>query len=287
MCQVLFSKTANPPREAIIDANLMNKDGFGYAWVDRDTVRFDKGFDASELTDALIEKYLALPFPKAIHFRLATHGGVIPELTHPFPIKRGVPHDLVGTARAVLFHNGVWHDYDDRLREGIIAGTINPNVLVGGMSDSRAMAVLAQRFGEDFLDLLSFGSNKVLVLRHDTWYTYGTWTEKEGWSASNSRIFRPDEKRNDKGRYESKGQALDRSGLPVQGVLYRGGRRDDSERETVETGGVVMENGHRLNDDDGLPVMDRFRGSTDRYLNHDYEQVKRAQEEWARKGIRS
>lgn len=312
MCQILFSKTANPPREAIFDANEMNKDGFGFAWTEGNVVKWDKGHEAKDLSKALMDRYLALPFPKAIHFRLATHGGVIPELTHPFPIKRGVPHDLTGSAKAVLFHNGIWHDYDDRLREGILAGTINPNVLQGGMSDSRAMAVLAQRFGEDFMDLLSLGSNKVLVLRHDTWYTYGNWTEKEGWSASNSKIFRsvaptgsrtPTEKQ--RAKWARKGLVLDSNGFPVRGGRDRGRGRGEgfgttvapSEGRSVEVGSVdeelpTLDDSKAFGaDDDEQSMIERmqgskFKGSTDAYLSHDYGQVQEALAAWAKKGER-
>jgi len=48
--------------------------------------------------------------------------------------------------------------------------------------------VLCQRFGEDILDLLDIGSQKVLVLRHDTWYRYGDWTKRDGWWASSSKV---------------------------------------------------------------------------------------------------
>lgn len=175
------------------------------------------------MDDEFIEQYFALPFPKAIHFRLATHGGKIPQLTHPFPIKRGNPHDLKGKAKAVLFHNGIWHAYDDRLREAVLGGTLNPNILSGGMSDSRAMAVLAQRFGEDILDILNLGQNKVLVLREDTFYRYGSWTEKEGWSASNSKIFRFVSSVSTGVGTAAKGVPLSASGLPLKGYEVEGG----------------------------------------------------------------
>ncbi len=301
MCQILFSKEANPPREAIFDANTMNKDGFGFAWVEGGNVRWDKGYESGELNAALMDRYLALPFPKAIHFRLATHGGVIPELTHPFPIKRGVPHDLAGTAKAVLFHNGIWHDYDDRLREGILAGVLNPNILQGGMSDSRAMAVLAQRFGEDFLDLLSLGSNKVLVLRSDTWYTYGQWSEKDGWSASNSKIFqrveqqqgsRADRKRE---KWERRGRVLDSNGFPIRGGGDGGRGRSEgrgsyvapSEGRCVEVGSSALTDAKAFGaEDDEQSVLEKFKGTTDSYLSRDYGQVQMAIADWAKKGER-
>jgi hypothetical protein len=170
-------------------------------------VQWNKGYEDSELTTEIIDHYMALPFPKAIHFRLATHGGTTRELTHPFPIKRGVPHSLKGEANAVLFHNGVWASYDDRLREAIFGGTLNPSVLDGQMSDSRAMAILAQRFGLNVFDIMSMGSNKILILG-ERYVTYGSWVEKEGWSASSSKIFCEPTK-------PSSGVALGKSGLPV------------------------------------------------------------------------
>lgn len=286
MCQIFFSKEANPPKQALIDANSMNDDGFGYAWRDGGTVRYVKGFEKQQLTDEVIKTYLDLPFPKAIHFRLATHGGTTPQLTHPFPIKRGNPHDLSGTSKSVLFHNGVWHSYDDRLRDAILAGTLNPNVLRGGMSDSRAMAVLAQRFGEDFLELLSLGSQKVLVLSGSSWSLFGNWTEKEGWSASNSRIFRTEKVVTGKG-YVHHGAGLDRSGLVTggqgsgtQGSLLSGGAADEREwgrRGTPPERGVDQkEGGGHLGVSSSTVVKPEGV-----YLSATYEEIKALEGEWA------
>jgi hypothetical protein len=294
MCQVLFSESANPPRQALVDGNAMNKDGFGFAWSKDKQVSWSKGFNSKELTEEMIDHYMALPFPKAIHFRLATHGGTTQALTHPFPIKRGNPHDLQGNAKSVLFHNGIWHAYDDRLREAILAGTLNPNVLEGGMSDSRAMAVLAQRFGVNILDVLNLGSNKVLILTGESYIQYGSWTEKEGWSASSSRIFRVTEC--GRGKVE-KGVVLGPSGLPLtaaelselgrKGHLnrhgnlrskFRGGSLGGSERDMGPTSGEVDD----ARDSYRSRLTERpTQGSL--YLSASMEQIKDMQEAW---GIR-
>lgn len=237
ICQILFSHKSNPPKDVLKYANESNKHGFGYAWADGDQIRWNKGYTAEELTDALIEEYLALPFPKAIHFRWATHGGVTPELTHPFPIKRGNSLALDGDAKHVLFHNGVWGDWDDRMREAIFSGAINPNVLTQQMSDSRALAILCQRFGPDILDVLGISGQKVLVLMPQTWYKYGSWTEKDGWSASNSKIEKPEEKHDHKPRWAKKN--VDDKGLPltyhtIVATDRRSGTYLSSDREEVE-----------------------------------------------------
>ncbi len=255
MCQILFSHKENPPVEVINFANDGNRDGFGYAYSVDGKVVFEKGFTEKQLTTEFVDMYFALPFPKAIHFRLATHGGVTGELTHPFPLKRGVPLVLKGNADSVLFHNGVWNDWDDRLRDGILAGTLNPNILKSQMSDSRAMAILAQRFGTEILDVLSLGTNKVLILQGDTWIKYGNWTDRKGWCASSSRVEPPRPKVVTEGENEGmvgqdgrwyssgKGQkqrwkyrVCDGNGKPLQKSMYLDATRDEIEEAQANWG---------------------------------------------------
>lgn len=197
MCQILFCTEDNPPIEVLEAANRNNPHGFGYGWAENEQVHWVKGFTEQQFDDGVLD-FLSKPFPKAIHFRLATHGGISNELTHPFPIKRGNPLTLEGSAKAVLFHNGVWNAWDDRLREAIFGGTLSSAILREPMSDSRAMAILAQRFGPDILDVCGLGSNKVLVLMPETYYKYGSWYEKKGWSHSNSKV---DDKKDERKGY--------------------------------------------------------------------------------------
>lgn len=237
MCQILFCKKENPPEDVLKWANEKNSHGFGFAWSERDAVKYRKGFDAAQL-DEVIQEFMDKPFPKAIHFRWATHGGISGELSHPFPIKRGNPLTLEGDAKSVLFHNGVWGSWDDRLREAIFAGAINPNVLRQPMSDSRAMAILCQRFGPDILDVLEVGSQKVLVLMHDTWYKYGSWTDRQGWEASNSNVERKVEASSDKRKERWMGKNVDAKGallfVPQTPPVNVNRRYLDAEREEVE-----------------------------------------------------
>lgn len=80
-----------------------NSHGAGFAYYEAGQWQFVKGFMAlEELLKALQEKGLLggkdhPPF--AIHFRIATHGGITPELTHPFEVG-------IREGKAVLFHNG-------------------------------------------------------------------------------------------------------------------------------------------------------------------------------------
>ncbi|MEM1967749.1 MAG: hypothetical protein QXO86_07775 [Nitrososphaerota archaeon] len=80
-----------------------NSHGSGFAYYEAGQWQFVKGFMAlEELLKALKEKGLLGEKdhpPFAIHFRVATHGGITPELTHPFEVG-------IKEGRAVLFHNG-------------------------------------------------------------------------------------------------------------------------------------------------------------------------------------
>jgi hypothetical protein len=164
-----------PSNHLLNEANKCNPHGIGFAWVENGRVKYDKGWQDSQI-DHVIKVFSEKPYPKAIHFRLATHGGRSMEMTHPFPITKLSAPSLAGTTSSVIFHNGVWTDYNGLLIKGIVGGTIPKKVMSTPMSDSRAMAVLAGNFGEDFLDLLDFTGEKVLLMKGDgQYYSYGHW----------------------------------------------------------------------------------------------------------------
>ncbi len=104
MCVISFIKTGVAFTED--HARKMweaNSHGAGFAYYEAGRWQFVKGFMSfDELIKALKERGLLgvenhPPF--AIHFRIATHGGVTPELTHPFEVG-------IKEGQALLFHNG-------------------------------------------------------------------------------------------------------------------------------------------------------------------------------------
>lgn len=178
MCQIFWCPREAPSRELLLEANKCNPHGIGFAWVEGGRVSWDKGYEEKRVNEA-IDSFLEKPFPKAIHFRLATHGGRGMEMTHPFTITRLSRPELRGRTSAVLFHNGVWTHYDDMILQGVLAGTIPKQALQYPVSDSRGMALLCGNFGENVLDLMDMKGEKVLILRGDgsslrwgTWHSY-------------------------------------------------------------------------------------------------------------------
>ncbi len=208
MCQIIYARTAIPPDETLQEFFEQNHDGAGMAWQMDGRVEFSKGFfDFSEFLAAFKE----IPFPKVAHMRYETHGGVSAELCHPFPVTPSSGLALRGSPTWVLFHNGVYHKFDDDLKMAILSGKLR--IPRGPMSDSRAMAILAGKFGLGVLDYLDFGTDRVLLMSGEKIRRYGFWHEKEGWaesafSARNLGIW--------------KGIDRDSRG----GVVYDGSRRD-------------------------------------------------------------
>jgi hypothetical protein len=166
-----------------------NDDGFGMMYRSRGGgVGIVKGIHDEE---EAWEVYSQLPegVPHVLHFRLATHGGVRPELTHPFVVSEGSPILEAGVVtEPVLAHNGIWGLYAAKQKEVGLR-------LDGPVSDSRVLAawlgrlvrerplreVLEERYGE----VVSAG--RVVVVDPATWkiHVVGDWIREGPFLFSN------------------------------------------------------------------------------------------------------
>src|SRR5262245_53468826 len=126
MCVILVAETGRLTPRMIDLAVDRNPDGNGLAWIERKSVRFEKDLSAADVREMLDW----LPLPYVFHARIATVGGVCPELCHPFPLDRRVkPLALAGwSPKGVLFHNGHW---------GAWKQFADPSKVIGLWSDSR------------------------------------------------------------------------------------------------------------------------------------------------------
>lgn len=87
-----------------------NPHGAGVAWFADGQLRFKRGLKAEHIY--AMQESGEITYPYLMHYRWATHGDRIPELTHPFPTgPRAFAGELEGTAEQVIIHNGVWNDY--------------------------------------------------------------------------------------------------------------------------------------------------------------------------------
>jgi predicted glutamine amidotransferase len=100
MCILVIkpTKVAMPSREILENCFDNNSDGAGFAFSDGRKIRLSKGHMTFDKFYAELESFGDLTkYPVMLHFRIATHGTVKPENTHPFNVND----------RIVAAHNGI------------------------------------------------------------------------------------------------------------------------------------------------------------------------------------
>ena len=111
MCIIICVEDGHFPTKATLkSAESLNSDGGAIAWLNKDgTMSYKKGIKASKISK-IIKNQLTPNHVKTaiIHFRIASVGGVKPQLCHPFEITEEVTLNMkaVKTTKELLFHNG-------------------------------------------------------------------------------------------------------------------------------------------------------------------------------------
>jgi hypothetical protein len=89
-----------------------NPHGGGVAWANgHGQISFIKGLTARQIFQYQEEGTLAYPY--LLHFRWATYGAKVPQLTHPFVIgPRALLGETSGDCQALFIHNGTWPNFE-------------------------------------------------------------------------------------------------------------------------------------------------------------------------------
>ena len=187
MCIALCSPNGIRPTESIIDdCYASNSHGAGIAWAVGNKVRWKKGLDLPGIKAALAAIPLTTPF--VMHFRITSVGPTCPELTHPFPIDMESSVENEGEANSVLFQNGTYGSWEDKLLAAVVhKGTELPPP---PWSDSRALAVVCAAYGSNILYMLGNSSRFCVFTAGATpdkrsMKLIGDWTERDGIHYSN------------------------------------------------------------------------------------------------------
>ena len=186
-----------------------NDDGFGLVYRSRGGVGVVKGIMDEE---EAWELYSRLPegVPHVLHFRLATHGGVRPELTHPFVLSEESPLIERGVvAEPVLAHNGIWGLYAIKQRELKLDGPVSDSrVLAAWLGRLAKERPLREVLEENYEELLSAG--RVAVVDPATWriHVVGDWIREGPFLFSNGS-YREDRFLFSKGACDWKEKGLD------------------------------------------------------------------------------
>ncbi len=176
MCVIVIVKDKRPTVEMVNSMWEKNSDGAGIAWRDtvdgKKVVKWEKGLELTEIQELCAE----VPMPYVAHFRIASVGGVVPALTHPFPIEE---HHLCAqlegtTTGSVLFHNGHWNSWKTAVVEGAAGFGKRIPKGVNRWSDSQAMAWLTRLYSVGFLELLDektviFGPTMMEITKGNAW----------------------------------------------------------------------------------------------------------------------
>lgn len=113
MCIVVYKpeNTEFPSWNTLKTCFEHNPDGAGFMWADGKSVHIRKGFmNWGEFKKALKPYKAGMDkYPFVMHFRIATHGGTNPAMTHPFPLSANTER-LKATSidtNVGIAHNGI------------------------------------------------------------------------------------------------------------------------------------------------------------------------------------
>ena len=189
MCVAIYKpkKTNLPSLEILKQCWDSNPDGAGFALrTEREySIEIHKGYMTWKQFVTAYEKYHLADFTGdlLLHFRIATHGGISPGLTHPFSLTKDVKllkHTNVRTNYA-LIHNGMLPIES----ESDISDT---------MEFCRRLAPLYQN-SPAALELIQgmAGNNKIAVMTRDKVHLFGEWECIDGVYFSNTLWDWPEE----------------------------------------------------------------------------------------------
>lgn len=194
-----------------------NHHGVGFGWRIGSTNYYKKGFMK---LDVAWEVYQTVPLPHIAHFRLASAGGVCPELTHPFVVSAESPIAMEWQGpEKLLFHNGTITDWKTMLFS--IAAMIG-HLPEGEMSDTRFVALAYHYMGQD---VFRFFSSKFAILKEDGINTIGNWRKIEDGLTATAEIRRTSYVCSS-GNYNSRRDAYGYYGYDMDGY---GAAADDDE----------------------------------------------------------
>ena len=122
MCVIIVQKDKFPGWEIMKNCWDRNPHGAGYMYQDDGKVIISKGYTTFADFKTSVE---SIPDydkrPLVYHFRIATHGTVVPENTHPFPVSSNVNHLKALDLKCAcgIAHNGIinFKSYNEKERK--------------------------------------------------------------------------------------------------------------------------------------------------------------------------
>lgn len=264
MCILFASNKGLPKAEVLMAGEKINTHGGGIAIAGNKTVYIHKGIDAAYM----IKHYSKVKLPMLIHFRIATVGEKVPALTHPFPATEKVELDLRMETDLAFAHNGGFKDWQTWMLTSL-NGHIPPG---NDWSDSRAIAYLVWRYGEDILQFLPAGGSRFATLNKEGKIRrWGDWTKlgtgdcedaDQEIYASNMLWKNPKPAHHHVGMYNTNYNYNDKPKRNYWNLI------EEKKKEVI----IVPPSNYEWNDDDDVDVTESWTNAEwEEYLKHDEE----------------
>lgn len=190
MCIIIYKPVGRhlPPYSTLKRCWDNNPHGAGFMYPYNGSVVIKKGFmewqDFVIAIENELEQIETESIPFAIHFRIATHGGIKQNVCHPFPVTNSLKKmgNTVNLSNVGFMHNGILEGlYTEQGKSDTMSFTLNvlhplSALCADLLTDPNANRILASST-QDCRFLLFNGSGAVK--------RYGTWKESEGIYYSN------------------------------------------------------------------------------------------------------
>lgn len=180
MCIIAVKKPGVPPlpENKVKICFNNNQDGAGFAVMREgsEAIHIRKGFmTLEEMNKALEEAEIQINDTVVYHFRIATSGGVKPEMTHPFPISHK-KEDLYATdivCTRAFAHNGVFGKGSDDFSDTQLFAKTHLCLYTN----------IEDNIGDILMDVKTC---RVVIMLEKKLYLLGTWEEDSGYYYSNA-----------------------------------------------------------------------------------------------------
>lgn len=145
MCIIVYKpeEEVMPEEKVLRTCFRNNPDGSGFMYRNNDHIVIKKGFmKFDDFYSALTKIPDVVNKDVVMHFRIATHGTVCPENTHPFPVTRNINslRKLDARVRYAIAHNGIISGYDATKNKHNLSDTMMfVKTLEHAMNDTNAV----------------------------------------------------------------------------------------------------------------------------------------------------
>lgn len=183
MCIIAVCEDRFLTKEEIDNCFKQNSDGAGFSWREDGKNHYIKGIMSINKFHRLYEEFKEKKIlPHVVHFRTATTGGVVNDLTHPFIVSKDSPVSKLSWSGedSLLFHNGVVSGWQKDLLKFYMG--LAKKIPAGNWSDSRFMAILVHYLGRH---ALKFEGSKYALMDNENIWTYGHFLKDSGVHFSN------------------------------------------------------------------------------------------------------